>query len=80
MRSATEGEEQVRDAQEEWDLRPKDRKRLPLTLMIEISDIEDPTSDYSISAPEAELPDDDFLFIVLQKIAADIRKDLGVEH
>lgn len=74
----------MRDAQEEWDLRPKDRKRLPLTLMIEISDIEDPTSDYSISAPEEELPDDDFLAILFQKIADDLKreiaKDGGVKH
>lgn len=51
-----------------------------ITLLVEIADIKNPTESYSISAPEDELPDDEEMFILLQKLANDIKLDLGVEH
>lgn len=48
--------------------------------MIEVADLDNPTDNYSMSAPEDEMPDDEAMFILLMKLANDIKSELGVEH
>jgi hypothetical protein len=48
-----------------------------LTIMLEIENVEDPHSDYSMSNMDEELlPEDDFLYVLFKKIAEDFANDL----
>lgn len=51
-------------------------EKKPITLMIEIADIGNPTESYSISAPEEDMPDDEAMYILLLDLANDIRGEL----
>lgn len=71
--------ERLSSGSEEEEVKKMSKKK-QITLLIEIADVDDPTENYSISAPEDELPDDEEMFILLHKLASDIKSDLGVEH